>query len=394
MRILMFSNFELPDSCANSLRVINFAKIFKALGHEVDVVGVSYSKSNELIGTFHGIEYKMIQADLLTGINAYKRIIKLKKSIRDYLESSSVTNPFDAILLSNIYFDFADVFADYAKKNQSDLIINSVEWYEKDNVIFRGLAGKINLIKNRIALKKIHTKFGNIIAISSLLDNYYKERGCNTISIPTIIDFESEYSEIKPRENNTSKIHIAYAGVPGKKDYITNAINAIELLTNEEKERVCFDFYGIKSENLYSLGISKEFLHNNSSVIRCHGKIPYEQVKEKIASADFTILIRPQLRYANAGFPTKVGESMSCGTPVIANITSDLGKYIIDGKTGIICENETKEACAKAIKRAIGISPDERKKMRENAISMAKESFDYRVYIDVMDEYTKKLKGF
>ena len=107
---------------------------------------------------------------------------------------------------------------------------------------------------------------------------------------------------------------------------------AVGLLSDEEKGRLALHLYGTVPEQLVMLGIDPAFLEAHRDTVICHGRIPYAEVKGKVADADFTVRLRPNKRYANAGFPTKVGESMACGTPVIANITSDLGKYIIDGK--------------------------------------------------------------
>ena len=99
------------------------------------------------------------------------------------------------------------------------------------------------------------------------------------------------------------------------------------------------------------------------------------------------MLLRPNKRYANAGFPTKVGESMACATPVIANITSDLGKYILDGETGIICENESPEACAMAIRKALNYSQEELREIRCKAFEMANEKFNYQAYDDELKTF-------
>ena len=113
----------------------------------------------------------------------------------------------------------------------------------------------------------------------------------------------------------------------------------------------------------------------------------HSEVKRQLAVADYTVLLRPNKKYANAGFPTKVGESMAMGVPVIANITSDLGKYLHDGIEGIICDDESPEACAKAIRKALSIDESQRKMMRKNARRQAEESFDYRNYIKPVQMY-------
>jgi len=390
MKILLFSDIGLPYSCALATRVMNFAKLFKNLGHDIELLGVCYSKDKPLSGSYDGIDFEMLKAASFNGIKAFKRINQLNKDIENFLEERSKTESYDVILLSNVYYDFSKVFMKYSKKYGAKLVVNAVEWYEKNNAQFRGALGKINYIKNRIALKRIHVKMGNIVAISSLLDNYYKERNCNTVTIPTIIDLKEYETVNSVQKDNDGILHIAYAGDPGKKDYVVNAMYALELLSDEERKRIKLDFYGTTYEKLYANGLSREYIEKYKDSIICHGRIPYEQVKERIAEADFTVLLRPQMRYANAGFPTKVGESMACGTPVICNITSDLGKYVVDGVTGFVCENETKEACAKAFRRALSLNREQIKQMREDALKMAQESFNYEAYTLSVRDFLKE----
>ena len=86
MRILLFSDIAMPDSCALATRVISFAKILKALGHDVELLGVSYAQGKPLVGSYDGIAYEMIQAGHWTGIQAYRRIRQIGKDLHRYLE--------------------------------------------------------------------------------------------------------------------------------------------------------------------------------------------------------------------------------------------------------------------------------------------------------------------
>ena len=62
---------------------------------------------------------------------------------------------------------------------------------------------------------------------------------------------------------------------------------------------------------------------------------PHAELPNLIAEADFTVLMRPNKRYTNAGFPTKLVESLASGVPVIANLTSDIGWAVRDGREGL-----------------------------------------------------------
>lgn len=390
MRILMFCNFELPDSCADATRVLNFSKMFRNMGHDVDLLGVAKSTTSKLFGSIDGIKYEMLRMGNWTGYRAPKRVIMLGRDIKRFLSETLHSGTYDVILLSGVYYDYFKIFKGYSRKTGAKLVVSALEWYDKSNIQFVGLRGKINFIKNRIALKLFFVQAKNNLAISTLLEKYYGSRGCNTVTIPTIIDMDEYASSTNTNCNREKKLHIAYAGSPGRKDYILNAIYALPLISKEELSKIELHFYGPELKALYNLGLTEEFLNTYRDNIICHGRIPYADVKARIADADFTVLLRPNKRYANAGFPTKVGESMACGTPVIANITSDLGKYIIDGETGIVCTNETPEACAEGFRRALAMTTEEKTKMRRAAYDMANTGFNYLSYVDDMREFLER----
>ena len=78
---------------------------------------------------------------------------------------------------------------------------------------------------------------------------------------------------------------------------------------------------------------------------------------------------------------------MTCGTPVIANLTSDIGKYLQDGENGIVCENETPKACAVALKKALLLTDEEKTNMRAKAFSTAEVGFNYLAYTEALQVF-------
>ena len=389
MKVLFLANQELPDQSANATRIINLAKLFRSCGAEPILIGTRYNANALLRGEYDGLKYMHVNALNYLSLRKSKRQKYLEKLFVEAMEATWNQDNFSSIVASSFSFQSIQFILNYAKTKRIAVIYNSVEWFQKDNESFYGLSGKIKFLYNRFGLLVQHAKVGNIIGISSLLANYYKERKCNTIRIPTIIDKE-KYDYVERTHNK--KTVIAYAGSPAKKDYISNAIKALLLLNSEELQSLELHLYGVDVMQLKKLGIFEDIIHMLQAILFVHGRIPYSQVQERISSADFTILLRPNLRYANAGFPTKVGESMMCGTPVIANHTSDLNLYIRDGDTGIVVDDESAEACAEGYRKALRMSVEEKIKMRSNARKEAEHAFFYLSYKKEMEEFIRNLK--
>lgn len=375
-RVLLFCNFELPESCANAKRVFSFAKMLRDNGVKVEMLGVTHKEGEiDLSGKYDGFSYQMIYAPEMHGIKALKRTHILEEKLTEVLEKFG--SSLDAVIISNVYFDFSRQLLSYSKKYRIPIFVNSVEWYDKNSDLFKGFSGKLRYLQNRYALIHIHKKMRNIITISSLLGDYYSHRGCNTCTIPTLVDMH-EYSSL--RKKSDGGLRIAYAGSPAKKDYVVNAVRALCLLNDDERSGLTLHFYGATVDDFIKLGLTEPEIEATRESVVFHGRIPHAEVRYRVAEADFTVLLRPNKRYANAGFPTKVGESMACGTPVITNLTSDLSRYVIDGVTGIVCENESAEACARAFRRALSLPSKSIGKMAAASREMAEGNFDYRNY--------------
>jgi glycosyltransferase involved in cell wall biosynthesis len=82
---------------------------------------------------------------------------------------------------------------------------------------------------------------------------------------------------------------------------------------------------------------------------------------------------------------------MANGTPVIANLTSDLGAYLSDGINGWVCRDHSAEAFAETLQRAILLSPTERQEMRHAARKEAENAFDFRNHTVLLNSFLKNV---
>lgn len=389
MSVLFLATQEFPDQSANATRIVNLAKLFEHCGEKAILIGTCYHSEVLLSGKYDGLTYFHINATNYLSLPRLKRKKYMESLWIAAMEMAWKKEHYSMIVVSGFINQSNKFLINYAKEKNISIIYNSVEWYQGNNEVFMGVGGKVKFLYNRYNLMIRHVKMGNIIGISTLLTNYYKDRNCNVIHIPTIVDKE-KYCFVKKNDNH--KMIVSYAGSPAKKDYIGNAIKALLLLSSKERSQIELHLYGVNNNQLVSLGISKEIISDLSGTLWAHGRIPYSEVQDKIATSDFTVLLRPNLRYANAGFPTKVGESMMCGTPVIANLTSDLKLYIRDGETGIVVANESEEACAEGFRKALQMSSSDRERLRNAARLEAEKAFSYMSYQDEMKTFIKDLK--
>jgi glycosyltransferase involved in cell wall biosynthesis len=182
-------------------------------------------------------------------------------------------------------------------------------------------------------------------------------------------------------------LRMVYAGVPAKKDLLGNALLALRDLRASDLP-VVLDLVGPSRERLVScVGGDFRLLHELGSALVCHGRVPHRVALGLVAGADFSILLRPDKRYAHAGFPTKLVESLSLGVPIITNRTSDIAEYVREGQEGILLEDSTPGAFAAAVKRVLEMPRAHWQAMKAGARQRARDCFDYR-------QHVQPLRGF
>ncbi|MHB1152776.1 MAG: glycosyltransferase [Eubacteriales bacterium] len=265
----------------------------------------------------------------------------------------------------------------YAVKHHIKLLYDSVEWYSPVQFAF----GKRNInyfLKEKYNTKWIDPQF-SVTAISKYLENHYKSRNIKTVRIPAILDVHAISCE---KHINTNKTVILYAGSPKKKDYLQEVIGGCLLLAPDEFSRIELRLAGVSKDQLIlRCGISENTIQKLGRHLIIYGRLQHVKVIKLLAEADFTVLLRPaDLRYAKAGFPTKVAESFASGTPVLCTITSDLDDYLTDGQNSIIVESCTAEAFAVSLKKALRLTPKQKADISISARRCAEENFDCRLY--------------
>lgn len=388
MNVAFVLKYSFPNDCAGTVRVVTLSKIFKDLGYSPVFIGINYTKQSGRYcehGVFHDCEYYNISVESKKAFDVSGIYSIVKQNLKRILSHYDVQH----IISTGLEGASLAAVLSISKEMNVSLIGDIVEWYDKGD--FKGLRAKVKLLRNRYALIIQNPKMHNILAISTLLGDYYKNRRCNITVIPSIIDIE-EYIPVKELYCENDTISFAYAGSPGTKDSVINFLTAASMITTTEyKKKIKINLYGVTKEELILLGCDKLVIEQLGDRLSCVQHIPHEQVKIEIAKANFTLLVRPIRKSSQAGFPTKLSESFACGTPVIANLTSDLGKYLVDGENSIICADNSVNECLRAIKRSLQMQTKQLISMKRRAFETAK-VFHYSTYDSNMKDFLSRVK--
>lgn len=357
-KILYLGGFELPDKNAAAHRVLSNARTMREMGFEVSFIGPTKDGTTKT-GTAAGFPVKFIPYP--SGTKAWI------KYITTFVETKEIENADpDYVVLYNFPAIASLNIINFCHKHDIKVIHDVTEWECEQQWNVRAIIRRIDiLLRMRYCIRKCD----GVIAISRFLYNYYK-KDVNTILIPPTVDLTDEKWKREMSLTVSSPIKLVYAGTAGigQKDRLDLIIR--EVLKSSQ---IQLDIIGMTKEQYEtSFGKISEPLTN----ITFHGRVPHKVALEAVKNADFQFLIRDNNLKNNAGFPTKLVESMACGTPLIATLTSNIGDYIIDGENGfIVSEQRTLNSIISTI---TDLPKEQILEMKQRCLNY--DGFDYHIY--------------
>ena len=380
MKALLITFDKYPDIDAGALRIHMFGKMLLEAGYEVHVISMGPSTRFQEIVEPDGIVHTSYRGTSEKKILKALYYLSFPNRLQDHLRQ----NDYNVIIHTQVDERSLYAIQAYGRKKSIPVLYDSVEWFSETQ-FSKGVKSRA-YIKNNNYNTKLIKEPSSVIAISKYLEDHFKSNGIKTIRIPVVIDTNKT---IVKKEYSSKHITLIYAGSPGKKDYLRNIIYAIDLLESDEKDKLRFVILGCTSEDLINLcGVKPDILERVKNVLEVKGRVPRNQVLSEYSKADFSVLIRPtDQRYAKAGFPTKFVESMTCNTPVICNLTSDLAVYAEDGLNSIVIQDIDPKSIVKALKRIIRLTKDQIKAMGDKARITAELCFDYRMYSRILLDF-------
>jgi glycosyltransferase involved in cell wall biosynthesis len=196
--------------------------------------------------------------------------------------------------------------------------------------------------------------------------------------------YDSNWADARalPAESLT----LVYAGSPGKKELFPEIIEGVQRSRRRGID-VSFKVVGVTEDELSAIMRRRKSQERDFDGITCYGRMSRAAALQIVAASDYTVILRPQKRFANAGFPSKFVESLSLGVPVIANATSDIAEYLRDGQEGYLLSEPTAEALEGAIVCASALTIEQKSQMRAQARLRARECFDYRNYAEALSKF-------
>lgn len=390
MRTIVYVGpFSFPNGGAAARRIFGVAKSMQASGFEVKVACGQMGKPGQFSEWFEGVEVFSLSERTAEHLpRALKHMAYLSMGSKTIAWLDSLERKPHAVVLYSGYSPYLFHLLPWARRHGVRLVFDAVEWYDPASSMGWLSPYQLNI---ELAMRFLLPRIGRVISISDYLHRYYLRRGCLSVVVPPTLDVSSIAVRTQGRDIQRP-LELVYAGSPGRKDLLDNILEAVLRLRLRGHD-LHLSVAGIRAEDAkHYAAVRSRPVAEVSSGVDFMGILNHDASMNLVRQADFSLLLRHEARYSRAGFPTKFVESLAVGTPVIANLTSDLHRYLKEGDTGFICVGPAPEDLEESLIRALAMTREQHAAMRKRCRTVAAESFDYQAFVTSLSQFLQSEK--
>ena len=180
------------------------------------------------------------------------------------------------------------------------------------------------------------------------------------------------------QKDTSREKYFAYCGVVSKyKDGVNDLLNAFALFHKHHSD---YKLYIIG--RFESLDIKKELEAQTDSLsiterVVFTGQVSPNEMPCLLSNAEALVLARPDNLQSKYGFPTKLGEYLATGNPVIVTNVGEIGIFIENKRNGILVPPNDPEAFADGMLWLVE-HPHEAAAIGKQGQALAKTAFSYK----------------
>jgi glycosyltransferase involved in cell wall biosynthesis len=382
IKIITYGNFPFGGASANFLR--NMGTGFNQNNCDVEVLlpkgnyfGKKIEQASRRLDTIKNVRYRFFCFTRHPLFYIGKLIDNLFGPFFLFLYlfyHHLIIDKIDFIIKYNITFSSQLALLIISKSLRIKLINVIPEFYEKPKSGFLSLAKWKNFYFGIRYLAKLSN---GLIVLTTYLENYIRKQNQNIPILvhPNIVDpdtfrFPDSKKELK-------ELRIGYSGTPTKKDGILDLLQSFKVVS-DSFDNISLLVIGDITNGTSVVPNLIEFCKNLGieNKVDFTGLVPFSKIPELLHSCDILVLARPEGVFAEAGFPTKLGEYFACKIPVVITTVGDINYYFKDTNSVVLVEPGNIKSISNGILDLI-LNPKKREEIGENGFLWMKENLDY-----------------
>ena len=205
--------------------------------------------------------------------------------------------------------------------------------------------------------------FDGAICISDVLVDFWRKHGRKSVPIlKLLMTVDVEAIENIPTAPCGNVPYICYAGgMTEEKDGVETLKRAYEIVKQQYPQA------------------ELKLLHD----------LPHDDAVSVMKGAACLVLARPDSLQARAGFPTKLGEYLATGRPVVVTRTGEIDRFLVDGESAYLAESGNVEDIARQI-CAVLADAGKAERIGATGRDVALREFDWRVHGKALQEWLRQ----
>jgi glycosyltransferase involved in cell wall biosynthesis len=395
MNIKLICGYPFPIGLSATNRIITYCKGLVENLDDVQVVIINPTEdknnviNKENCGIYKGIKFQYVWADTIWPSNYLKKIIvfilSFIKSL-SYVYKNNSCSKIDVIISS---YDSGVVNLAYYFVSK---LITCKLVYIVDEYPSPIRYGRKPFLFRWLSIKYLYTLFDGIIVMTLTLKAYLRNKvRKETKFLVMPITVEPERFLDNRRPSPVKGKYIAYIGeLSENKDGVNDLIEAFGLIAPELPDLKLYIIGRTKNESEshhFEELISK---YNLEKRILLTGRLHRDLVPAYLNNAVLLALARPDTIRSQGGFPTKLGEYLSTGRPVVCTAVGEIPNYLSDCENAFLVEpNDVRKFADKLqfVLNNLAIA----EKVGRAGQKLALDVFNYKVQSKRMHEFLESL---
>lgn len=361
-KIAFINTLCVPSGEASVNRVLSLARGLVECGDEVHILSSNVNPNFSKGEVIYGIHiFNLGKSHGVIGLaNSLRQIIlKLKKERYDAIISTT-----NSLLLIYPLVACSKMMGSKFLQEKSEFPFSLMK------------KGILNKIYSGFYVNTTYKLMDGMIIMTLPLMEYFKDKvrkNCQFIHIPMTVD--SNRFNITKRVSELGD-YVAYCGnMSGNKDGVENLIEAFSYVVKKIPNLKLLLIGGTNHKDEFDELKTKALNVSNTQIV-FFGRADREQIPYLLKNARILALARPASLQSTGGFPTKLGEYLSTGNPVVVTAVGDIPNYLNDSNSYIVKPNDNNAFADAIIEAYSDISSSEMK--GQNGRQLVMSVFDYK----------------